>query len=173
MKTITIALLVALNGLSNAQNSDPNRAVANPQTTTGQQKTKTMENQAKRVVSEFLTAVQTGDQAKLAASLHPNVEWNQPGSNRFSGTKKSSTAVFQMVGGMFELTANTLALTDVKVLTVNGNQVACLIHWEAAQPTGVVLDVDNIDVYTVENGKIVSATIYSADIAQEDHFWAK
>lgn len=165
--------MVVLSRLANAQNVDPNRAAVNQQTTAGQQKSNIMENQAKQVVSDFLTAVQTGDQAKLAASLHPNVEWNQPGSHRFSGTKKSSTAVFQMVGGMVELTANTLAMTDIKVLTVNGNRVACLIHWKAVQPTGVVLDVDNIDVYTVENGKIIDATIYSADIAQEDYFWAK
>ncbi|MBC8156505.1 MAG: nuclear transport factor 2 family protein, partial [Bacteroidetes bacterium] len=76
MKTIIIALLVVLNGLANAQNSNRNRAAVNQQTTAGQQKSNLMENQAKQVVSEFLTAVQTGDQAKLAASLHPNVEWN-------------------------------------------------------------------------------------------------
>ena len=40
-------------------------------------------------------------------------------------------------------------------------------------PAGAVLDVNNIDVYTVENGKIVEATVYSEDIAQEDNFWGK
>lgn len=132
-----------------------------------------MDNQAAQTVQTFLTAVQKGDQATFGALVHPNITWNQPGTNRFSGTKKSSTEVFQMVGGMFEATANTLRLTDIKQLTVNGNRVACLIHWTGAQPGGGVLDVDNIDVYTVEAGKIVDAIIYSGDINQEDTFWGK
>lgn len=132
-----------------------------------------MENQATQTVNAFLTAVQKGDQATLGALIHPSINWNQPGSNRFSGAKQSNMEVFQMVGGMVEASANTLQLTDIKQLTVNGNKVACLIHWKAIQPGGGVLDVDNIDVYTVENGKIVDATIYSEDIAQEDEFWGK
>ncbi|GAB3914736.1 hypothetical protein GCM10028803_60610 [Larkinella knui] len=130
-----------------------------------------MEKGAIKVVSTFLAAVQKGDNATVAASLHPNIEWSQPGSNRFSGPKKSSTEVFQMVGGMLEVSAGTLALTDVKVTAANGNTVACVVHWKAVKPTGVVLDVDNIDVYTVENGQIVKAKVYSADLAQEDDFW--
>ena len=74
---------------------------------------------------------------------------------------------------MIEASAHTLKLADIKQLTVNGNQVACLVRWKAAQPGGGVLDVNNIDVYTVENSKIVEATIYSEDIAQEDEFWGK
>lgn len=132
-----------------------------------------METQAMQVVHEFLTAVQQGNQSKLAASLHPNVEWDQPGKNRFSGVKKSSTDVFNMVGGMFQATDNSLTLTDIKVLTANKNSVACLIHWKAVQSNGGILDIDNIDVYTVENGQIIKAKVYSADIAQEDNFWLK
>ncbi|GAB4027013.1 hypothetical protein GCM10028773_57230 [Spirosoma koreense] len=132
-----------------------------------------MDSQAAQTVRTFLTAVQQGNQQTLAALIHPDIVWNQPGTNRFSGKKTSSTAVFQMVGGMFEATANTLSLADIKQLTVNGNQVACLVQWKAAQPGGGVLDVNNIDVYTVENGKIVAATVYSEDIEQEDYFWGK
>ena len=67
-----------------------------------------MENQALHTVDEFLTAIQKGDFAKLGLLLHPELEWDQPGDNRFSGVKKSAKEVFQMVGGMFEITANTL-----------------------------------------------------------------
>ena len=74
---------------------------------------------------------------------------------------------------MFAATNNSLALTDIKVLTANGNSVTCLVHWKAVQPNGGMLDVDNIDVYTVEKGQIVKAKVYSADVAQEDNFWLK
>ena len=143
------------------------------QLTINQSKSTIMDNQAAQTVKTFLTAVQKGDQQTLAAILHPTIQWNQPGTNRFSGTKTSSADVFQMVGGMFAATANTLSLADIKQVTVNGNKVACLVRWKAAQPGGGVLDVNNIDVYTVENGKIIEATVYSEDIAQEDYFWGK
>lgn len=140
---------------------------------TNQTKSATMNNQAAQTVKTFLTAVQQGNQQTLAALIHPDIHWNQPGTNRFSGTKTSGTAVFQMVGGMVEASSHTLKLTDIKQLTVNGNKVACVVHWQAVQPGGGTLNVDNIDVYTVENGKIVEATVYSEDIAQEDYFWGK
>ncbi|OQP65890.1 hypothetical protein A3860_14960 [Niastella vici] len=130
-----------------------------------------MENHALQTVSAFLTAVQQGNTEQLGAILHPQVEWNQPGNNRFSGIKKSVTEAFEMVGGMFQLTANTLALTEIGVMAVNGNRVSCLVRWNAKKADGSTLDVANIDEYTVENGKIIRATVYSADIDQENKFW--
>lgn len=173
MKTITLALVMVVNSFGNAPIVHDKKAEPGRWAMIGQQKPEKMEKGAAKVVSDFLTAVQKGDNATLAASLHPNIEWSQPGTNRFSGTKKSSTEVFQMVGGMLEVSAGTLVLTDVKVSAVNGNTVACLVHWKAVKPVGAVLDVDNIDVYTVENGQIVKAKVYSADLTQEDDFWLR
>lgn len=129
-----------------------------------------MEKQTLAVVNEFVTAVQQVNLEKLGALLHPEVTWEQPGNNRFSGRKQTSAEVFQMVGGMFEVSQNTMSLADVKVLAVNGNSAACVLRWKASRP-GAQLDTDNIDVYTVEDGKIVAAKIYMADMAQEDAFW--
>lgn len=173
MKTIAIALLLALSHSATPQSASGNPNKSTRQETIKQVNTKTMETQSMQVVSEFLTAVQQGNQVKLGSLIHPNIEWSQPGNNRFSGTKKSSGEVFQMVGGMYAASENSLALTDVKVLTANGNSVACLVHWKAVQPNGGILDVDNIDVYTVENGQIMKAKVYSADVTQEDNFWLK
>lgn len=131
-----------------------------------------MENQTLKIVREFVTAVQQGDQATLGALLHPAIKWHQPGDNRLAGTKHSNMEVFQMVGGMFEVSQNTLSLSDVRFIAVNGNNAACLLHWKAKRP-GATLDVDNVDVYTVENGQIIEATIYSEDIGQENVFWGK
>ncbi|MBB6111485.1 nuclear transport factor 2 family protein [Mucilaginibacter lappiensis] len=133
--------------------------------------TNNMKNQAQQVVTEFLNAVQVADIEQLNALLHPDVEWSQPGNSRISGIKHSSNEVFQMVGKMFELSSNTLKLTDIKSICVSGNKVACLLHWNAAQPAGGILDVDNIDVYTVENGKIIKVEVFTADEPKEEMFW--
>jgi hypothetical protein len=74
---------------------------------------------------------------------------------------------------MGERSAKTITLAEIKFLSATGNSVACLLRWKAAQPTGVVLDVENIDVYTIENGKIVNVKVYSADLEQEDKFWGR
>jgi ketosteroid isomerase-like protein len=129
-----------------------------------------MENQTLKIVREFVTAVQQGDQQKLGVLLHPDVKWHQPGSNRLSGLKQSNMEVFGMVGGMYEISQGTLALTDIKFVAVNGDSAACLLHFQARRP-GALLDVDNVDVYKVKDGQIVAATIYSADIDQENIFW--
>jgi hypothetical protein len=132
-----------------------------------------MKNEAQNLVHEFLSAVQTGNFERVGALLDPEVIWEQPGKNRFSGKKISLQEVFGMVGGMSELSGNTLALTDVKTVMANGDMVACLVHWKAANPFGGELDVDNIDVYTVRDGKIIEAKVFSADPAQEDRFWGE
>ncbi|WP_183574366.1 nuclear transport factor 2 family protein [Mucilaginibacter sp. X5P1] len=130
-----------------------------------------MKNEAKEVAIDFLTAVQTGDNAKLAELLHPAIRWNQPGNNSVSGLKSSNMEVFGMVGKMFELSANSLRLSEIKSVSVNGSKVACLLSWTATKPSGESLEVDNTDVYTVENGQIIAAEIFSADIDAENLFW--
>ncbi len=131
-----------------------------------------MEKQTIEVAETFLSAVQTVNMEKLAALMEPDMTWSQPGSNLVSGRKISAGEVFQMVGKMFELSANTLSLAEIKVLAANGNQVACLLRWTATKPSGEKLDVENIDVYTIEEGKIREAIIFTTDIDQENAFWA-
>lgn len=173
MKSVAIACMLLCGYAATAQPLASQAVSTVHHLSTNQPRANTMETQSMQVVRTFLTAVQQGDHKKVATLVHPGIKWNQPGTNRFSGEKKSSEEVFKMVGGMFQATDNSLTLSDIKLLTANGNQVACLIHWKAVQPNGGILDVDNIDVYTVENGQIVNATVYSADLTQEDNFWLK
>lgn len=125
-----------------------------------------------KIVNEFLVAVQTGDHEKVNTLVDNDIRWEQPGNNQFSGTKNSLKEVYEMVGGMSHLSNHTLKLTSVRTLAVNDNKVAALVHWDANKPNGEKLDIDNIDVYTVTNGKIVHAIIYSADLEKENKFWA-
>jgi len=130
-----------------------------------------MKNEAKNIVVEFLSAVQQVNLSRLGELLHEQIIWDQPGSSEIAGVKRSRDAVFQMVGAMFQKTENTLTLAEVKSVTVNGNQVSCLLNWKATGKGGQVLDTDNIDVYTVADGQIVEAKIFAQDLAAEDRFW--
>jgi hypothetical protein len=130
-----------------------------------------MENQPKQVVTEFLSSVSSLDLEKIGSLLDPGVQWSQCGNNEISGIKKSQQEVFEMVGRMFEISGNTLKLNDFDSVNVNGNQVACRLHWTAEKNSGEKLDVYNIDIYTVEHNKITGVEIFSADQLREDNFW--
>ncbi len=132
-----------------------------------------MQQQPEQIVRDFLTAVQQGQLDKAIPLLHPQVSWHQPGNHQFAGHKHSRDELVQMIGGMFQHTANTLTLKSFDRVAVNGNQVACVVHWQAVQEAGGRLSVDNIDTYTVRNGQITEVTIFSADIQQEDTFWPR
>jgi ketosteroid isomerase-like protein len=131
-----------------------------------------MNNNAKTVVTEFLTAVQNGNNETLAALLSPEIKWEQPGNSQVSGLKASAGEVFQMVGKMVELSDNSLRLAAIKSVTVNGSDVACLLQWTASKENGNQLDVENVDVYRVANGQIVGAKIFSSDVEAENKFWS-
>lgn len=130
-----------------------------------------MEQQVKETVNRFLKAVKETDLQSLNLLVHPAIKWNQPGSNVLSGIKNTSEDVFGMVGKMFEISANTLQLTAVKSIASHGDQVACLLSWQARRPDGAKLVVDNIDVYTVKDGKIIGVVVYSTDVNAENLFW--
>ncbi|RPE14174.1 nuclear transport factor 2 family protein [Chitinophaga lutea] len=131
-----------------------------------------MKNQALQTVQQFLAAVQQFDVPQLQALLHPAVKWQAPGSNRFSGEKQNAGEVFEMVGGMMAASGNTFSLAEIKSVAVNGNRVACVLRFTASRE-GAVMDTDNTDVYTVENGQITAVEAFATEPEKEDAFWGK
>ncbi|HMG88953.1 MAG TPA: nuclear transport factor 2 family protein [Chryseolinea sp.] len=125
------------------------------------------------VVKTFLTAYMQKDHKTFVDLLHPDVVWEQPGDNTVSGIKKSKVELLQMGARMSALSLKTLRLNYVQYFSPSGNNVVCILHWTAAQPTGKILDIRNVDVYTVENGKITHAKIYSEDVDKENVFWGQ
>ncbi|NIG53244.1 nuclear transport factor 2 family protein [Chitinophaga sp. Cy-1792] len=129
-----------------------------------------MKNTSLAVVTNFLAAVQKLDFDTVAGLLHPNVKWEQPGNNRFSGIKNSVEDVLAMASGMFAISEQTFALDAVHSYAVNGDDVAATLTWKANRE-GQQLNVQNIDVYTVAEGKITAVKIFTADEQQENNFW--
>jgi ketosteroid isomerase-like protein len=130
-----------------------------------------MSTDSAKVVNEFLNAVKVVDLAKVGDLLDAQVRWSQPGNNEISGEKDSKEKVFEMVGKMFEVSGNTLQLKNFSTISVNDDRVAAVLDWTAQKPSGAVLNVTNIDVYTIAYGKISKVEVFSTDPEQEDHFW--
>lgn len=158
------ALLLICNGISRAQSPIINSA-ENGITQKG------LTPEQETVISTFFQAVKARNHKIALPVLAEDMTWYQPGHNQFSGIKNSAKEVFDLFRGFIRMSDSTLRLDSVKVIGVNGNNVACLLSWNASQPTGKVLQVNNIDIYTIINGKIKSVTVYSEDQSKEDDFW--
>ncbi|GGD80902.1 hypothetical protein GCM10011514_51290 [Emticicia aquatilis] len=134
----------------------------------------TAQNEPNEVlVTTFLAAVKNHDAETFRKVLDENIEWIQPGNNLTSGTKKGLVEVLAMSKAINVATSKTFQLVDFKIIATGTNEVLCQLHFKAARQAGAVLDVINYDVYSIENGKIITAKIYSADIKQEDYFYGK
>jgi hypothetical protein len=112
----------------------------------------------------------------LGSLVAADVDWHQPGHNKLSGPHTGTEAVFGMVGGTVQDSAGTFTIDDVKYVKYvkdimgNGSQVAATISF-SAQRDSAQMALNGVDVFTVENGQITEAWLYSSDQDAENAFW--
>ena len=109
----------------------------------------------------------------LGSLVAADVDWHQPGHNKLSGPHTGTEAVFGMVGGTVPDSAGTFTIDDVKDvkdIMGNGSQVAATISF-SAQRDSAQMALNGVDVFTVENGQITEAWLYSSDQDAENAFW--
>lgn len=124
------------------------------------------------VVTTYFGALAEGRVPDALALLDVNIEWHQPGANRFSGIHRGPDAIGALLGSMMEVSQGSFALAPTGPLMVNGSLVAVPVHFTGSRD-GIELDQDGIDLITVENGKIVAVHLFSYDGPAEDTFWGK
>lgn len=122
------------------------------------------------VARDYFQAIQTGDMATLGKLVDEKVVWHQPGSNQFSGERKGSGAVFEMLGAMMQSSAGTFAIDKVHSIMESGGLVAASIHFSARRD-GKSMSMDGVDVLRIKDGAILEAWLFSTDQAAEDDFW--
>ena len=122
------------------------------------------------LAKSYFTAIQNNDTAILAALVDPNVVWHQPGANIFSGTHQGAEHVFAMIVNMMELSLGSFKIDCINAVMANGQQVAVSLHFSAKRE-GASMAMAGVDILTFSNGKIIEASLFSADQAAEDAFW--
>ena len=124
------------------------------------------------IAKTYIRAVQTGDQATLGSLISPEVVWQQPGHNQFSGTHRGMARVGPMLGKMMEVSKGTFAITRADHYMANGDWVAITIEF-AGEANGITLRQTGVDLVRIEGGKIVEVRLFSSDQVQEDAFWGR
>ncbi|WP_332661800.1 nuclear transport factor 2 family protein [Aeromicrobium sp.] len=117
-------------------------------------------------------ALTSGDMPGLAAALHADAVWHQPGDHPLSGDHVGQDAVMALLGGFMERSGGTFALSKSAPPMVNGAYVAVLVSFSATREGRAPLDMAGVDVFRVEDGLIREVWLYSADQSVEDEFWA-
>lgn len=128
------------------------------------------EQQPTAVVGTYFTALGEGRVSEAMSLLAPDVQWHQPGANRFSGVHVGPEAVGALVGGMMEVSGGSFAIAPTGPLMGNGELVVAPVHFSGARE-GISLDQDGVDLLTVRDGRIVEVRLFSADGPAEDLFW--
>lgn len=122
------------------------------------------------VTTAYFDALANGDIKGAMSHFDQNVEWHQPGENQFSGVHQGPEAVGALVGGMYEVSGGTFSLQVTGAPMLNGWCVVYPVRF-TGEREGRVLDMNGIDLITVDNGKIVAVHLFSEDSAAEDRFW--
>lgn len=123
------------------------------------------------VVEAYFAALADGRVADALATLSPQVQWTQPGRNRFSGVHHTPEGVAALVGKMMEVSEGSFVLTVAGSPMQNGDDVAVPVRFAGVRNGGLSMDQPGIDLLTVEQGQIVAVRLFSSDPAQEDRFW--
>lgn len=117
-------------------------------------------------------ALAAGDLPGVAAALHPEVVWHQPGAHPLSGDHHGPDGVLTLLGGFMERSAGTFALSKTGPAMVNGAYVALPVTFSGSREGREPLRMAGVDVFRIEDGLIREVWLYSADQPAEDTFWA-
>lgn len=125
---------------------------------------------AGETIGRYGAAAAAGDMAALAATLSPDVVWHQPGGNQLSGDHVGPDAVVAHLGRFMELSGGTFTLSTESVAEA-GALVATTVRFTASRAGRADLDQRGVDVFRVEDDRIVEVWLISEDQAEEDAFW--
>ena len=78
-------------------------------------------------------ALATGNMPGVAAALHADVVWHQPGAHSLSGDHRGPDGVMALLGGFMERSGGTFSLTKTGPAMVNGQYVAQPVSFSAAR----------------------------------------
>ena len=111
-----------------------------------------------------------GDFPAVFAAMAEDIIWHQPGKNGLSGTVVGQEPLGAHLAQFAEKTNGTF-----KVLTNwvsdNGDLVAANVTFVGTRADGEELNMNGIDLFRMEDGKIKEVWLFSSDQAAEDAFW--
>ncbi len=117
-------------------------------------------------------AFESGDVATLTAVHDPQVTWVCPYPDLLAPTYEGVEAVLGYYAESSERTAGTLQAEPQSWTTDGQGHVAVVIRMQGTRPDGRALDMREVHLHTVTDGRITRVEQYVSDPAAGLAFWA-
>jgi ketosteroid isomerase-like protein len=115
-------------------------------------------------------ALVAGDVETLVGFFAPDAKAHVPGRSPVAGDYEGLEQVLGYIGKLGELSGGTLRF-DVHSLLADDTHGVALIN-DRAERGGRTLDVDNVHVWHLSDGKLREIWIYPGDVYAWDEFWS-
>lgn len=122
------------------------------------------------IFNTYNQALAASDFPAVFATIADNIVWHQPGQHSTAGRHVGKEALGAHLASFAEKTNGTF-----KVLTNwvsdNADLVAANVTFVGTRTDGEELNMNGIDLFRMEDGKIKKVWLFSSDQALEDAFW--
>jgi ketosteroid isomerase-like protein len=115
-------------------------------------------------------AFMQGDLDTALADLADDCVFHFGGDGPLSGDHKGRDAISKALIGTFELTGGSQKL-DIKGVFADDQHAAVVLHEWASRPDGATLDVDEVHILRIRDGKITDLWDVPADGRAHDDFF--
>lgn len=122
------------------------------------------------IFNTYNQALMTGDFPALFNTMADDIIWHQPGQHSTSGVKVGKTVLGDHLASFAEKSNGTFKVVTNWVAD-NDNLVAANVTFLGTRTDGKELNMNGIDLFRIEDGKIKEVWLFSADQATEDAFW--
>ena len=129
-----------------------------------------MSKQTLEVFNKYNEGLISGDFAAVFAVLSDDVKWHQPGSHSLSGTIQGKEALGAHLAKFMEKSNGTFKVITNWV-SDNNELVAANVTFLANRGDSDVLDMNGIDLFRIQDGKIQEVWLFSSDQETENNFW--
>ncbi len=115
-------------------------------------------------------ALVAGDVESLVAFFAPDARAHVPGRSPVAGDYDGLEQILGYIGKLGELSGGTLRF-EVHSLLADDSHGVALIN-DRAEREGRTLDVNNVHIWHLSDGKLREIWIYPGDVYAWDEFWS-
>jgi ketosteroid isomerase-like protein len=123
-----------------------------------------------KLIQQGFEAFAAGDMAALKKLFHADAKHQEAPKGVIVGNYHGRDAIFDFFGQLHQETAGTLRV-NVLSMAATGDQV--FVRSEVTgQRLGNSLNADHVQIFTIADGQVTDALVYSADHPAEAAFWS-
>lgn len=128
---------------------------------------------AQVIVKQYFDFLAKGDVVAAFSLFADDVQWHQPGNNKFSGVQHGAAQIGAMIETMMADTQGSLMVLPNGNLMENGNWVVCPVRFSGSKGDDLSIDMTGVDLFEIRGGKIQTVRLFSDNQDIEDEFWGQ